>query len=126
MKKDYIRDYVTEMFRKYAVAPKLQRNELTSAEICDITAVEKTLSELERDCKNHIVEAVSAVYLKDADKPLRKNDISNRVHSFSISFPASEALVYRWLRYARRVCAEMRGLSVPKYDSSRGHDNDKI
>lgn len=80
------------------------------AEIEDIIAVEKTLKQL----RQHHKQAVEMVYFVDADKPLKKGDISSRVRMASLSIPADESSVYRYLAYARRIFAEERGLRITK------------
>ncbi len=93
------------------------------AEILDITAVEKTLKRLNKQQR----KAVEIVYFTDAEKDLEKNDISNRVHRAELEIPASEQSIYNWLRKARRIFAEERGLRISgnknnfiKVCSSRG------
>lgn len=78
------------------------------AEFEDIIAVEKTLIRLTR----HQRMAVEIVYFAEPKRELGKGDISDRVHKAGIEIPASEDTVYRWLRKARRVFAEERGLRI--------------
>jgi hypothetical protein len=56
--------------------------------------------------------AVEIVYFTDARRPLEKGEIEARVHQAELEIPASRSCVYRWLRTARRVFAEERGLRV--------------
>ena len=86
-----------------------------SAEINDIVAVEKTMRRL----GVHQRKAVEIVYFTDADKPLEKNDISDRVHQAEIEIPASERSIYEWLAKARRIFAEERGLRHTKNKFSK-------
>ena len=91
------------------------------AEMMDIIAVEKTLMRLNEQQR----KAVEIVYFTDAEKDLEKNDISNRVHKAELYIPASEQSVYRYLKKAREIFAEERGLRISgkksffKVDSSR-------
>ncbi len=78
------------------------------AEFLDIIAVEKTMKQL----SFHQKKAVEMVYFTDADKELKKREISERVHKAEMAIPASERNVYNWLRYARRVFAKERGLRL--------------
>ena len=78
------------------------------AEFMDIIAVEKTLHRLNKQQR----KAVEIVYFTDAEKDLEKNDISNRVHKAELHIPASEQSVYRYLKKAREVFAEERGLRI--------------
>lgn len=80
------------------------------AEFEDIIAVEKTLWRLRRQAK----QAVEIVYFTDADKPLCKGDISERVQRASIQIPADVSAVYEWLWNARKIFAEERGLRTTK------------
>lgn len=149
MKKDFTRDYVTEIFRAYAAAgmptyeearERVYNNELkkrvsmdvetavTQAEIAtekrtpyllDIMAVEKTLELLEHGGKLEIVSAVKAVYFTYPRQSLRRGDISNRVRRFSLECPADSRTVYRWLKEARLLCAALRGLRISDEDVKR-------
>ena len=92
------------------------------AELMDIIAVEKTLVRLNLQQR----KAVEIVYFADPEKDLERNDISNRVHRAELSIPASEKSVYRYLKKAREIFAEERGLRIDgkksffkKDDSSR-------
>ena len=91
------------------------------AEILDITAVEKTLKRLNAQQR----KAVEIVYFTDPEKDLERNDISDRVHKAELYIPASEQSVYRYLKKAREIFAEERGLRISgkksffKVDSSR-------
>lgn len=149
MKKDFTRDYTTEIFRAYAAAgmptyeaarERVYNDELnkrvsmdaetavTQAEIAtekrtpyllDILAAEKTLDILERGGKPEIVRAVKAVYFTYPFQPLRRGDISNRVRRFSLECPADTRTVYRWLKEARLLCAALRGLRISDEDVKR-------
>lgn len=92
------------------------------AELMDIIAVEKTLIQLNPQQR----KAVEIVYFTDAEKDLERNDISDRVHKAELHIPASEKSVYRYLKKAREIFAEERGLRIDgrksffqKDDSSR-------
>lgn len=80
------------------------------AEISDIIAVEKTMKRLNISQR----KAVEIVYFTEPDKPIGKNEISERVHKAEIDIPAGERSIYRWLAYARRIFAEERGLRTEK------------
>lgn len=141
MKKDYTRDYITEAYRLYAamgqprhddikrdiynnalmdnntnpsaaVAHAEKAVELATPMLLDLLAVERTISLLERGDKSYIIKAIKAVYFVSPSSPLRKGDISNRVHRLSIDMPASERSIYQWLREARLLCASIRGLRI--------------
>lgn len=146
MKKDFTRDYTTEIFRAYAAAgmptyeearERVYKTELAKrdsvdvataiaqAEIAtekrtpyllDIMAAEKTLELLERGNKTAAVQAVKAVYCANPLQPLRRGDISNRVQRFALEYPAETRSVYRWLKEARLLCAAIRGLRISDED----------
>lgn len=83
------------------------------AEIKDMEAVEMTIAELEAAGRNHdIVQAIKIVYFQDAGKELEPGDISLRVHAAELDIPASERSVYRYLKKARMMFAEHRGLRI--------------
>ena len=94
----------------YAVIAAEEALKDMKAEFEDIIAVEKTLYRLRR----HAKQAVEIVYFTDADKPLHKGDISERVQKASNQIPADVSMVYEWLWDARRIFAEERGLRTTK------------
>ncbi len=76
------------------------------SELWDILAVEKTLMQL-REFER---QAVEIVYFPHAQRPIKKNEISERVLKASIEIPADERTVYRYLAKARIIFAYERGL----------------
>ena len=78
----------------------------------DLEAVEDTLTELRIDFKFEAIKAIEYVYFVDTDKDIQKGDIQGRVHTASLMIPASERQIYKWLRDAREIFAENRGLRV--------------
>lgn len=147
MKKDHLRDYITEAFRLYArlecrsyeqVKQLIYDNKLdisligrdptsqmilgenaikhSEPMLLDILAVERTLELLEIGEKQHIARAVRDVYFVQPFKPLHKGDITDRVRWVSASEPVSEKQVYQWLKYARLLCAAVRGLRLDEKD----------
>lgn len=151
MKKDFTRDYTTEIFRAYAAAgePSYERARTTIYEaelskrdhidpqtavsqaeaavdkqtpyLLDIMAADKTIDLLERGEKGHIVDALKAVYFIYPLQPLRRGDISGRVRRFALTYPAEERTVYRWLKEARLLCAAIRGLRITESDANKYH-----
>lgn len=114
MKKDFTRDYVTEMFRLFA-----RKSEgCTEEEKLDISAVSAAIAQLKKDNKLHIIEAVKEVYFVAPEKELHKGDISNRVQRFSHKFHVSDRRVYSWLKEARDLGAKCRGLRCEHYSDS--------
>lgn len=140
--KDHLRDYSTAAFRFWArwgsrdnyvkyLLDDLQRQKGSGpcspteaalihkeqllqdryAEIADLEAVERVIE----ICQMHypdVYRTVEMIYLKNPDKPLEWGDIKDRVHQAELSIPASERQVYRWLRRARTLFAEERGLRI--------------
>ena len=140
--KDHIRDYSTEAFRFYArwgnkeiyiqnLLLDLQKNKAVgfgsptesalihkemimreyAAEIADLEAVEMVL----RICGPNIKKALNYIYFEDPDKDLQWGDIKRRVHHAEIYIPASERQIYYWLKKARYMFAEERGLRIKKF-----------
>ena len=146
MKKDFTRDYVTEIFRAYAAAgmptyeserKRIYKEELTKYDcmdtetaiiqadiatdkrmpyLLDILAAEKTIELLEHGGKIVIARAVKEVYCAHPTLPLRRGDIPNRVRRYSLLCPADTSTVYRWLKEARLLCAAVRGLRISDDD----------
>ncbi len=139
MKRDHIRDYATEAFRFYARVGKLSGDEYlkmvrgsfgcvqeederkrcaldASADIMgacqDLDAAKRTLDDLELSGKMHAAQAVRAVYFVRPSGDISGREIAGRVRDFSLSCPASERTVYRWLSLARKVFARERGLRI--------------
>lgn len=140
MLSDHLRDYATDAFRFYARVGKLTGDEyidlVKSDSACgqqpkeireinalhaasealgaayDLDAVRRTLEHLETIGKRDAILAVKAVYFVMPSLPLGYNEIASRVRRFSLSLPASERTVYRWLRLARKVFAIERGLRI--------------
>lgn len=142
MKKDFTRDYTTEIFRKYAAAnmhtyqqereriynAALEKYSAQGGEVAvmqaetavtnsyaylmDIAAAEATFEILEAGGQENIVKAVKAVYCVCPDKPIKHREITDRVYRFATSLPADVSNVYRWLKKARSLCALLRGLSI--------------
>lgn len=120
MRKDITRDYAVEMFRLYARMGKPTYEALSksisgdyavnSPVLLDIKAVEDTIQILEHKNKSYVIAAVEAVYFAYPNTPLRRNDISYRVYRFALSYPSSESSVWAWLKEARLLCAQQRGL----------------
>ena len=79
-----------------------------TALFADIAAVEKTLSLLSRCGDPDRLKAVRAVYI--SDKGSTRKDIALRIRSVSRNIPATERTIYRWLKEARTVFVEFRGL----------------
>ena len=146
MKKEAARDYVIEIFRKYAAAgypsyeqerERIYREALGAhaglngeaavvqaeiavansyAYLADIAAAEATFELLAAGGRDEIARAVRAVYCAAPLLGLRRGVITNRVNRFAVTCPASESQIYRWLKYARLLCAAFRGLSISERD----------
>lgn len=96
-----------------ALISKEKLMESRTAELADLEAVEQALLILGMGCQGrHIVQAIEYVYFKDCDNELGRGDITERVHQAEINIPASESQIYRWLRKARELFAEERGLRL--------------
>lgn len=137
--KDHIRDYATEAFRFYArwgnretyikhLLSDLQKQKGCGigsptesalihkemimrehmAEIADLDAVETVL----KICDGYVRRTVEMVYFFKPYEELERGDIKKQVHYAEIYIPASERQVYYWLKKARGIFAEERGLRV--------------
>lgn len=84
--------------------------ERRKAELLDVLAVERVLWKLKEDKKDVAEKIIEMVYFVDADKELEKGDIARRVDNASLEIPMSEAQIYRYLRLARMLFCEERGL----------------
>ncbi|WHH58468.1 hypothetical protein [Petroclostridium sp. X23] len=94
-----------------AIISKEKVIESRAAEFADIEAVDKVLSILEMSSQGRFIrEAIERVYFKDCWKDIGRGDMSDRVHSAELGIPASQRQIYYWLKKARRLFAEERGL----------------
>lgn len=119
MKKDTTRDYITEAFRFYSSCkmPDVEairnlRTKFSKGAILDLLAVDETLKDLNARGKEDIIEALKAVYFINPEQKLKKNEITERVVSFSRNNYIDSSTVWRQLRYARHLCANYRGLNT--------------
>ena len=78
----------------------------------DLLAVIDTLNALTSSGKDYICQAVSAVYFVAPTAALHKGEINLRVTKFAISNYTDERTVWRWLKEARLLCADYRGLNI--------------
>lgn len=116
--RDTTRDYTVAQFRLYAslgfpskaqvVADKTMHRALQ----LDLLAVIDTLDALTSSDKDYIRQAVSAVYFVAPTAPLQKGEINFRVTKFAINNYTDERTVFRWLKEARLLCADYRGLNI--------------
>ena len=140
--KDHVRDYATAAFRFHVrwggkdnyvnnlladlqrqkgsghysptESELIKREQLLAekfAEIADLEAVEKVLEICERHYPE-VYKAVTEVYLWKPFEDLEWGDIKRRVHHAEIHIPASERQIYYWLKKARALFAEERGLRL--------------
>lgn len=84
-------------------------------ELADLEAVETTL----KICGPDVRRAVEMVYFYKPYEALEWGDIKDRVHYAEIHIPASESTIYRWLKIARILFAEERGLRVKDTDKRK-------
>lgn len=116
--KDSTRDYTVAQFRLYAslgypnkaqvVADKTMHRALQ----LDLLAVIDTLNTLTSSGKDYIRQAVCAIYFVAPTAPLQKGEINFRVTKFAINNYTDERTVFRWLKEARLLCADYRGLNI--------------
>lgn len=81
------------------------------AEIKDMEAVERVMDILSKMSNGReIKKAIEYVYF-DTEK-IKKGSILERIHNAVIHIPASERSIFRWLKKARKLFAEERGLRL--------------
>ncbi len=94
-----------------ALVSKEKIIESRAAEFADIAAVDKVMVILDNSHQGYYIKkAIEYVYFKDCDEDIAKGEISNRIHYCEIHIPASERQIYYWLKKARTLFAEERGL----------------
>lgn len=116
--RDSTRDYTIAQFRLYALLGYPNKAQVVADETMhralqlDLLAVIDTLNALTNSGKDYICQAVSAVYFIAPTKPLHKGEINLRVTKFAVNNYADERTVFRWLKEARLLCADYRGLNI--------------
>lgn len=116
--RDTTRDYTIAQFRLYAALGYPSKVQVVSdksmsrALKLDLIAVIDTLNSLSMSGKDYICRAVYAVYFIAPAAHLRKGEINSRVIKFATSNYTDERTVYRWLKEARLLCADFRGLNT--------------
>lgn len=116
--RDSTRDYTIAQFRLYASlgfpskAQVVANKTMHRALQLDLLAVADTLNALTNSGKDYICQAVSAVYFVAPTAPLQKGEINFRVTKFAINNYTDERTVFRWLKEARLLCADYRGLNI--------------
>ena len=76
----------------------------------DIDAIGRVFAQLQRENREHIADAIRAVYFLGAGGKAKRGTITARVRRFAYEYPASERTVYNWLKTARLMFATARGL----------------
>lgn len=116
--RDNTRDYTVAQFRLYAAlgypskAQVIADKAMHRALQLDLLAVINTLDDLTNRGKGYICQAVSAVYFVAPTAELHKGEINLRVTKFAINNYTDERTVFRWLKEARLLCADYRGLNI--------------
>ena len=116
--RDTTRDYTIAQFRIYAAlgcpskAQIISDKTMRQALRLDLLAVADTLNALTNSGKDYICQAVSAVYFVAPTAALHKGEINLRVTKFAINNYTDERTVFRWLKEARLLCADYRGLNI--------------
>lgn len=141
-KKEWYMDYATHAFVRYAAlgCPTRQQHEerirqdvykrlamhepafivnKANAEVSarepllkDIDAVNRVLDILRREDKQHIIDAIKAVYFTYPKGKPERGVIVERVTRYAMECPASTKAVYEWLKSARLLFAQIRELDV--------------
>ncbi|MFT9055115.1 MAG: hypothetical protein ABF449_00630 [Ethanoligenens sp.] len=113
-KRELIRTKGISKPTEWAIMNAQRAAENHEAELRDIQAVQEVIERLNYQRAYEIVRAVQIVYFADANVPLGKGDIADRVHQAELEIPASERQIYRFLNQARRMFAEERGLRTKR------------
>lgn len=82
----------------------------------DIDAVNHVLEILRRQDKQHIIDALKAVYFTYPKGKPERGVIVARVTRYAMECPASTKAVYEWLKSARLLFAQIRGLDTGGVD----------
>lgn len=116
--RDTTRDYTIAQFRSYAAFGRPNKtqiitdNKMHTALKLDLIAVIDTLNALSDGGKDYICRAVYAVYFPAPTTPLHKGEINSRVMRYALDNYTDERTVWRWLKEARLLCADFRGLNT--------------
>lgn len=77
--------------------------------LLDVLAIDKTIEKLKAEGKDYIIDAVFNIY--NAEYSTSRNYISRRVRRLAIDTPTAERTIYRYLKYARGIFGDIRGLN---------------
>jgi len=82
--------------------------------IKDMEAVELTLAEIRANSEKYygMFRVIEIVYFTDANVDLNKGDIKDRIYKAEFDTHISERNIYRYLKKARIMFAEKRGLRI--------------
>lgn len=78
----------------------------------DLDAVNRVLEILRRQGKEHIIDAIKAVYFTYPKGKPERGVIVERVTRYAMDCPASTKAVYEWLKSARLLFAQIRELDT--------------
>ena len=82
----------------------------------DIDAVNRVIDILRQQDKQHIIQAIRDVYFVNPKGKPERGVIVERVTAYAIKCPASTKAVYEWLKSARLLFAQLRGLNTGRDD----------
>lgn len=146
-KKEFFMDYATHAFVRYASIGRPTREEYEQRvrEDCyrrlallppdvivnkangevsarepllkDIDAVNRVLRILAENNKHHIADAIKAVYFTPPCQMPKRGAIVARVRRFAMEYPCSLSSAYRWLKSARLLFAQIRGLDTGSWET---------
>lgn len=84
--------------------------EMNEGYLLDVQAVDKTIEALNDSGEKYIMDVVFAVYNSPAS--MRRGVISARVRRLAVDMPASERVIYKYLKRARSVFCKIRRLNL--------------
>lgn len=99
----------TEAFRGYAArGMTVSRTEVTDMDtwLSDL-AVDHALCVLRAQGKEHMADAVAAIYFVSPTEPLEKSEIERRITNYCMTHYVCQRSVYNWLSNARRLYRAM-------------------
>lgn len=118
--------YIIEMYRAYGAAGQPNKAEIQKAidryydagnrnrnelaYLNDLLAIANVIERLEAEEKEDIKTIIQATYMQMEDT--RRGTITDAVNKASINYYMGEATVYRYLKQARIMAAEEKGLRI--------------
>jgi len=79
----------------------------------DLEAADRAMDLIaQRSAGGDILKALRIVYMEEPDRPLRRGEVNARAQAAAEGLYVNVATIYRWLRLARMLFAQERGLRL--------------